>query len=96
MNSLVTFGWGAFGSIAIEVINIYQSYEQHNKLPEKYKCLGYWIVRACVVVVSGVFAVSYEIDKPLLAINIGVATPLIIQAFGKVKPVTPALPTPGD
>jgi hypothetical protein len=33
--------------------------------------------------VGGCLALAYEIDKPLLAANIGAATPLIIKAFAE-------------
>jgi len=86
MSMLYTFWWGFFGSVAVEVINLYQIYQSNTELPEMYKKRGYWIVRVLLAIVAGGLAISYEIDKPLLAANIGAATPLIIQALGKVKP----------
>jgi hypothetical protein len=47
-----------------------------------------------LAVVGGGLALAYDITKPLLAANIGAATPLIIKAFSEgIRPSIP--PSPG-
>ena len=36
-----------------------------------------------LAIIAGGLAVAYEITTPLLAINVGAATPLILQALGR-------------
>jgi hypothetical protein len=88
MPALYIFLCGFGGSIAVEVVVLYQHYHiEPLKLPERYKMIGFWIVRLFLAVVGGGLAMAYEIDKPLLAANIGAATPLIIKAFAEgLKP----------
>jgi hypothetical protein len=67
---------------------LYQIYQVSNVsnskmrvLPERYRRPGFWVVRFILALLAGGLAVAHAIDKPLLAINIGAATPLIIQAL---------------
>jgi len=77
----VIFLWGVGGSIAVEVVTMWGYYEHDRALPERYKQFGFWVVRALLAIMGGGLALAYEIQKPLLAANIGAATPLIIRAF---------------
>lgn len=87
MNPLTTFCWGFFGSFAVEVISIYHAYQNDQELPRRYKLVGFWVVRVTVAIIAGGLAIGYDIHSPLLAANVGAATPLIIQAFGRgLKP----------
>jgi hypothetical protein len=83
-----TFIFGFLGSLAVEVINLYQIYQvatvnspKTRILPARYRRAGFWIIRFLVAVIAGGLAVAHGIDKPLLAINIGAATPLLVQAL---------------
>jgi hypothetical protein len=77
------FGLGFFGSWAAEVIVIYGIYQREAPFPNRYKKFGYWSIRFLVAVIAGGLAVSYKLTEPLPAIHVGVATPLIIQAFSR-------------
>jgi hypothetical protein len=81
------FLFGFLGSCAVEVVKLYEVYNSDltgkKPLPKRYKRIGFWIIRLILAIMAGGLAVAYEIDKPLLAINIGAATPLIIQALGQ-------------
>jgi len=90
---------GFLGSFAAEVINVYQLYaaagNKKRVLPPHYKSIGFWIIRFLLAVIAGGLAIAYEIDKALPAINIGIATPLIIKALGEgVKPSLPQVEIP--
>jgi hypothetical protein len=77
---------GFLGSCSVEVVNLYHAYSEGRGkyvLPARYRRTGFWIVRFLLALIAGGLAVAYDIDKPLLAVNIGAATPLIIQALGK-------------
>jgi hypothetical protein len=90
MSTEAQFVWGFAGSLATEVITLYQLYMSTNfddpqarVLPARYRKVGFWIVRTVVAIMAGGLAVVYGINNPLLAINVGAATPLIIQALGQ-------------
>src|SRR2546421_6014124 len=93
---------GFLGSCAVEVVNLYHTYnvdtESDYVLPKRYRRVGFWVIRLLLALIAGGLAVAYKINKPLLAINIGAATPLIIQALGQglknQLPAPSALPTP--
>jgi len=78
------FVWGFLGSLAVEVITLYQAYHSRRiSIPERYKRVGFWVVRFFLSLIAGGLAVAYEIDRPLLAVNIGASAPLIIQALAR-------------
>lgn len=89
---LKMFGWGVLGSVGIEVVGMLQYFQAQNSLPERYKSWVFWILRASLAVMGGGLAVAYDIDKALLAINIGAATPLILQQFVQNVPVPQGAP----
>jgi hypothetical protein len=67
-------------------------FQDSPKLPPRYKNPAFWLVRMLLAVVGGGLALAYDITKPLLAANIGAATPLIIKAFS--EGVRPSIPPP--
>jgi hypothetical protein len=87
MNLIEAFIWGFVGSVAVEVIAIIQFYTSANSnLPERYSQFAFYVVRFLLALIGGGLAVAYNIDNPILAINIGAATPLIIQTFAQNPP----------
>ena len=84
MTTIDVFLWGVGGSIAIEVVNLYHIY-QPNKIviPTRYTKISFWIIRSLLAIMAGGLAVAYNIDNPILAVNIGAATPLVLQALSK-------------
>ena len=80
---LSIFGCGFLGSLSVELIFLLQHFQSETPLPSRYSKPLFWIVRTLLAVVAGGLALAYDIDKPLLAINIGAATPLIIRAFAE-------------
>jgi len=84
MTDLQVFLWGFGGSAAIEVVNLYHIYQAKDvTIPERYKRKGFWFIRFLLAVMAGGLALAYKIDTPLLAVNIGAATPLILQALSQ-------------
>jgi len=75
------FLWGFGGSIAVEVITLYQLLQSQDELPQRYRKIPFWIVRLALAMIGGALTVAYEIQKPLLALNIGASTPIIIQTL---------------
>ncbi len=87
MSRTVIFLLGAAGSVAIEIATlneIYQSWTPETTgLPVRYKKVGFWVTRILLAASAGGLALLYEIDKPVLAVNIGASAPLILRALGQ-------------
>ncbi|WP_426344244.1 hypothetical protein ACN9MU_04700 [Pseudoduganella sp. R-32] len=78
------FLYGFAGSVAVDIVTAAKVYDAHQiVVPERYHRFMFYVVRLLVAVIAGGLAVAYDIDKPLLAANIGAATPLIVQAFAQ-------------
>jgi len=78
------FLWGFFGSIAVEIVEMAKFYYRSDfKLPFRYKLWHFYLLRLILASLGGGLAIAYGIQKPLLAANIGAATPLIIEALAR-------------
>jgi len=72
------------GSVAIELVAAYEAYQvEPFRLPERYKKFSFYIIRLLLAMAAGGLAVAYEIDKPLLAVNVGVSAPLLLQTLAR-------------
>ncbi|MHC4537773.1 MAG: hypothetical protein ACYS6K_27905, partial [Planctomycetota bacterium] len=75
------------GSAAVEIVTAYGYLNKRPyKLPERYKKLAFWCVRLLLSLLAGGLALAYEIDSRILAMNVGAATPLIIQTLARNMP----------
>ena len=84
MTTIETFGWGFLGSAAVEVVTLVALYSSPlRRLPPRYRKAGFWVTRAGLAVLAGFLAVAYEIDKRILAFNVGAATPLLITFMAR-------------
>ena len=84
MSPLEAFAWGFLGSVAVEIITIFNALRATpNGLPARYRSVVFWIVRALVAFLAGGLALAYGIPTPILAMNVGAATPLLIQALAR-------------
>jgi hypothetical protein len=84
MTTLETFGWGFLGSAAVEVVTLVALYSSpRRRLPARYHRTGFWVTRAILAALAGLLAVAYEIDKRILAFNVGAATPLLITFMAR-------------
>jgi|SRR5437867_11946254 len=83
--STLTFLFGFGGSLAVEIVSINQQYSSgSDQLPARYKSPWFWLCRLLLAGVGGGLALAYGIEgKPLLAVNVGISTPLIIQTVAR-------------
>ena len=84
MTPVEQFAWGFLGSMAVEVVRgfrLFQKAEGEFTLPPRYRSTLYWIVRIFLAAIGGGLAIAYEIENPLLAANIGAATPAIVATL---------------
>jgi hypothetical protein len=79
------FFWGFLGSLAVDIVAAAAQYfnSYSNELPNKYRRIAFYVLHLLLAIVAGGLAVAYQIDKAILAFNIGAATPLLIQAFAQ-------------
>ena len=84
MTTWETFAWGFAGSAAVEMVTLLSYYSARaGRLPARYRKAGFWVTRTILAVVAGLLAVAYEIDKRILAFNVGAATPLIVSFMAR-------------
>lgn len=78
------FAWGFLGSLAVEVVTLFRLLQRADAptvLPARYRSPLYWVVRLALAAVGGGLAVAYDIANPILAANIGAATPAIVMTL---------------
>ena len=80
---LQQFLWGFMGSLAVEIVQIHSLLGTSRKLPLRYSKPIYWIARLLLALMAGSLAVAYDIKTPVLALHVGAATPLIVQALAQ-------------
>jgi hypothetical protein len=95
MAPLAIFLWAAGGSLALEVISLFNEIkaEKATGLPAYYKNPIFWIVRIAVTAIAGGLAIAEEATRPMVAINIGASAPAILQLLTNPPRVAPARPT---
>ena len=82
MLPIEVFVWGCGGSAAVEIVALTKVYYAQNfQLPFRYKLWHFYLLRVVLAAIGGGLAVAYGIQQPILAANIGAATPLIIEAL---------------
>jgi hypothetical protein len=77
------FCWGAFGSLAVELVAVLTSVRSAGGLPNYYYTWSFWTVRLLVMLLAGGVAVANDVSTPHLAIQVGAGAPLIIQALAR-------------
>lgn len=84
MGLIVTFLYGALGSAAVEVIAwIHACDRLPQQLPRRYKQWTFWFSRIILACLAGGLAVAYNIQAPVLAINVGASAPLLYRMLAK-------------
>ena len=83
MWALQQFLWGFLGSLAVEIVQIHCLLGASRRLPSRYSKPIYWIARLLLALTAGGLAVAYDIKTPVLALHVGAATPLIVQALAQ-------------
>lgn len=92
LSPLEAFICGASGSVLIEVLDIL-AYYRRGTLPERYQKIPFWISRIALVLGSGFIAYAHDVQTKILAVHLGAATPLIVQAFKGAAPLIEPTPT---
>jgi hypothetical protein len=88
MTPLAGFVCGATGSLAIEIVSLASHYDDGGlALPARYSKVGFWVARLLLAGLGGALAVAYGVTQPILAVHIGVATPLIVRTLRGSVPV---------
>jgi hypothetical protein len=80
------FFWGMLGSAAVEIATLWAYAGAGRALPKRYRKTAFWIVRALLTVVAGAIAVAYGLEKAIVCIHVGAATPIILQKFAEAIP----------
>lgn len=84
---MATFICGAGGSLAVEIVSLASYYDEGGlRLPARYSEVGFWAARLLLAGLGGALAVAYDVTQPILAVHIGVATPLIIRTLRDFVP----------
>ncbi len=91
------FAWGFLGSMAVEVVTVFRLLQRMESpaLPARYRSPLYWTVRLALAAVGGGLAIAYDIENPILAANIGAATPAIVMTLTRDPALQPSSPAPG-
>ena len=75
------------GSAAVDVLDLNQIFQAERvRVPSRFKCALYWFVRLCLAAVGGGIALAYNVQTPMLALNLGATAPLVISALSKRQP----------
>lgn len=71
--------------MAVEIMSMHFILLNTNnpELPKRHKTIIFWCIRILVSVIAGGLAVAYNVDKELLAINIGASAPLLIGTLAR-------------
>lgn len=77
---------GFFGSALVEVLAILRYYQSSSRLPMRYKKIGFWFFRFLLAFAGGIFSVLYNPASLLLAVHIGVSTPLLVATLTETLP----------
>jgi hypothetical protein len=90
MNTLETFLWGLLGALIVELAGICRRARSGRPLPVRYGSGYFWLIRCLVMVGGGLVALGYSLGglgiSPLLAANLGAATPLLLAELAQLTP----------
>lgn len=84
--TIQVFLCGLAGSILVEVLTILKYYQSPGKFPMRYQKKGFWCTRLVLALGGGLFAFLYNPASLLLAVHIGVSTPLLIASLTENLP----------
>jgi hypothetical protein len=89
------FWWGVFGGGCSELLAIFKLRQRAMRdWPKWSKMWSYWVISGVWVFLGGLLVVAYLNSdvklSPILAINLGASTPLIIErVFSQAPPIEP-------
>jgi hypothetical protein len=80
------------GSLALELVQAHRHYVSNGyKWPKHYKQFGFWAVRLLIALTGGGLAIAQHVETEMLAVQMGITAPALIQALAKESP-NPAAP----
>jgi hypothetical protein len=86
---LEQFLWGLIGSVGFEIVrantSIWNSQRKSRLIPRIYSNPVFWCFRLLLALVAGAVAVAQGAETRILALEIGIAAPLLIEAFSRSK-----------
>ena len=77
------FACGFGGSMIGEMFAVDESFRKGEALPERYRQIGFWLVRILIAAFGGGLASAYKVQNPIAALQIGASAPLIYKALAK-------------
>jgi hypothetical protein len=81
--SVHVFVFGVIGSVSMEVLVMYSMYLRGRQWPQRYSQKGFWVVRSLIAFMGGLLAFAYGVENSVLALQIGAATPAILEKLGQ-------------
>ena len=81
---LQAFLWGAGGSIAVEIFDLYNQIRTSPdaQMPTLYRKWYFWLLRVVITVCAGMLVVAENVTgQPFVAVNIGASAPAIFKAL---------------
>ena len=88
MDPLAQFVWGFAGSAAYEIIRLKRACKSGRCIPKYFRGARYWLISLLVAAVAGTLSLAAQAPTPLLAMQLGVATPVIINRWSKERPAS--------
>lgn len=86
MSGFCQFVWGFLGSVALEIVDAYEVFHAEGmRVPDRYKCIAYWLVRFGLAAVGGFLAIACGTQTPYAAMAIGAAAPLVVRALPYIR-----------
>jgi hypothetical protein len=79
---MMAFWFGVLGSVGVEAFDLCRYYGRGRALPARYSHPGYWAARTCLALMGGVLAYAQHVQTEILALQIGMTTPALIDAMG--------------
>jgi len=76
-----SFAAGAFGGLVVHFLDFYLDYKRRHEILKKYQRWHFPAVVAAYMFVAGIVAAMFEPSRALVAFQLGIGWPLLIQAI---------------
>jgi hypothetical protein len=82
MTKIQQFLWGFLGSLAVEALDLNEAFHARQfRIPARCRSVFYWVVRISMALFGGMLAIAYNVQSPILAMNIGATVHLLIRVL---------------
>ena len=94
MSGWAGFLYGVLGGAFGESLGLFRIRRQHpSKWPKYMRYPTYWAITLLKVIIGGALVAVYDASHatftPILAVNVGLTAPIIIQALARQAPLEP-------